>query len=39
MESKIEERAAAMGGVEELGLGGSFISGEQNLDHWMNLDA
>ena len=39
MESKREERVAAVGGVEELGLGGSFISGGHNLDHWMNLDA
>ena len=37
-DSKREEIAACVGGVEELGLGGKFISGGHNLGHWMNLD-
>ena len=36
--SQREERAAGVGSVEELGLGGSFISSGHNLDRWMNLD-
>ena len=37
-ESHREEKAAGVGSVEELGLGGSFISSGHNLDRWMNLD-